>query len=165
MTHAALAPLIGPEFDGFLYAMISEEKNGKGLSVISMLARSNVDPWQEAASLARMPREAARTRLAALIAALPSEPGVEFSAKAPIPELVALLPSPNSFDVLGLNDGVETISRQRPNVSLALSILTLAVFVVFVVTFNLLPRPASGAKPSAVPVAGATTVAPPKLDP
>jgi hypothetical protein len=34
----------------------------------------DLDPWQEAASLARMPMEAAATRLTALIVALPDAP-------------------------------------------------------------------------------------------
>ena len=55
MTHAALAPLIGAEFDKFLGAPIGEGRNGTPLSVLSALARLDVDPWQEAASLARMP--------------------------------------------------------------------------------------------------------------
>ena len=54
MTHAALTPLIGPEFDEFLWASVGEDRNGTGLSVLSALARLDVDPWQEANSLARM---------------------------------------------------------------------------------------------------------------
>jgi hypothetical protein len=73
MTHAALAPLIGAEFDKFLCAPIREDRNGTPLSVLSALARLDVDPWQEAASLARMPRDTAATRLTALIVALPGE--------------------------------------------------------------------------------------------
>jgi hypothetical protein len=57
-----LALLIGPEFDEFLCAPIGADRNGTGLSVLSALARLNVDPWQEATSLARMPREAAVVR-------------------------------------------------------------------------------------------------------
>src|SRR5271165_2687878 len=72
MTHAALSPLIGPEFDEFLCAPIGEDRNGTMLSVLSALARLDVDPWQEATSLARMPREAAAVRLSALIEALRS---------------------------------------------------------------------------------------------
>lgn len=62
MTHAALSPLIEPEFDKFLGASISEDRNGPGLSVLSAFARLNVDPWQEATSLARMPSDAAAAR-------------------------------------------------------------------------------------------------------
>ena len=72
MTHAALSPLIEPEFDKFLGASISEDRNGPGLSVLSAFARLNVDPWQERqTSLARMPSDAAAARLTELIDALP----------------------------------------------------------------------------------------------
>jgi hypothetical protein len=56
VTRSALALLIGPEFDEFLCAPIGADRNGTGLSVLSALARLNVDPWQEATSLARMPQ-------------------------------------------------------------------------------------------------------------
>jgi hypothetical protein len=42
------------------------------LSVLSALARAGVDPWEEAAHLARLPGETATQRLASLIAALPN---------------------------------------------------------------------------------------------
>jgi len=71
MTHTAMTPLLGPEFDTFLFAPVDEEAKGALLSVVSALARLDVDPWKEAAELARMPREAANQRLTSLIAALP----------------------------------------------------------------------------------------------
>jgi hypothetical protein len=46
MTHAALAPLIGSEFDEFLSASIGEDRNGTGLSVLSALARLDVRSQQ-----------------------------------------------------------------------------------------------------------------------
>src|SRR5580704_513892 len=111
MTHAALSPLIGPEFDQFLGASIGEDRNGTGLSVLSALARLDVDPWQEATSLARMPSAAAAARLTALIEGLPEEPAGVIPAKTTAADLVALLPrgkSPNlrssdsAFEATGL---------------------------------------------------------------
>jgi hypothetical protein len=55
MTRSAMTALLGPEFDAFLYAPVDEEGNGVLLSVLSALARLDVDPWREAAELARMP--------------------------------------------------------------------------------------------------------------
>ena len=92
MTHAALSPLIGSEFDKFLCAPIGEDVNGTTLSVLSALARLDVDPWQEATSLARMPKEAAAVRLSALIEALPREPASAIPSKTSAADLVALLP-------------------------------------------------------------------------
>ena len=60
------------EFDDFLCASIGEEENGMALSVMSAFARRNVDPWEEAARLSRLPRNVATRELCAIIAELPS---------------------------------------------------------------------------------------------
>jgi hypothetical protein len=39
LIHSASAPLLGPEFDDFLFAPIGEERTGMRLSVLSALAR------------------------------------------------------------------------------------------------------------------------------
>ena len=83
MTHAALTPLLGPEVDCFLFARIGEERAGPLLSLVSALARLDVDPWKETAHLARMPRDQAKKRLASLLASLPN------GAAGSSPEIVA----------------------------------------------------------------------------
>jgi hypothetical protein len=55
------------DFDAFLLAPIGEDVNGMPLTLLSLLARLDVDPWDEAASLARLPPESATQRLASLI--------------------------------------------------------------------------------------------------
>ena len=47
---------LSSRYDHFLFAPICEDANGMQLSVLSALARMNVDPWEEAARLAAMPR-------------------------------------------------------------------------------------------------------------
>jgi hypothetical protein len=92
MTHSVATFFLRSEFDAFLFAPIEEDRNGMLLSVVSALARLDVDPWQEAADLARLPRETAVQRLATVIAGLPHglsarpDPGVTAA------RLVALLP-------------------------------------------------------------------------
>lgn len=54
-------------FDDFLYAIIGEEENGAELSVISALARLDLDPWEEAARLSGLNKEAATVSLTAAI--------------------------------------------------------------------------------------------------
>ena len=71
MKNSATIMSARSEFDAFLFAHIGEEKNGMLLSVLSALARLDLDPWREAAELARTPRQIARQRLTSLIAALP----------------------------------------------------------------------------------------------
>ncbi len=81
----------GSEFNDFLFASIGEDKNGMPLSVLSALARLDVDPWQEAAALAKLPGGAAAQRLASLIAALPNEPSAHLGSGPIAARLVALL--------------------------------------------------------------------------
>ena len=63
------APML-PEFDGFLFSSVGEEVDGVPLSVLSALARLGLDPWDEAARLAHLTREAAAEQLARMIARL-----------------------------------------------------------------------------------------------
>jgi len=92
MTRSASASFLGSEFDAFLFAPIGEDTNGMLLSVLSALARLDVDPWQEAAKLARLPGETATQRLAGLIAALPHGPLAHLDPRPVAARLIALLP-------------------------------------------------------------------------
>jgi len=47
----SISPL-GSEFGIFLFAPIGKDRDGMLLSVVSALARLDVDPWQEADELA-----------------------------------------------------------------------------------------------------------------
>jgi hypothetical protein len=70
---AALSQIsIGPSpFEPFLYASVGEDKAGIELTVLSALARLGLDPWNEAARLADLPRAAAVQALSKSIALLP----------------------------------------------------------------------------------------------
>jgi len=92
MTHSASLPNLGSEFDRFLHATIGDDGNGMRLSVLSALARLDVDPWQEAASLASLPGPSAIARLTGLITALPDEPSSHRDHESIAARLVALLP-------------------------------------------------------------------------
>jgi hypothetical protein len=92
MTRTAAVGRLGSEFDDFLFAPVAEEKNGMLLSVVSALARLDLDPWQEAANLAGLPTETATRRLASMIAALPDEPAARREPGKIAARLVALLP-------------------------------------------------------------------------
>ena len=83
---------LAPEFDNFLFAPIGEEQNGMALSVVSALARLNIDPWQEAVNLAQLPRITATRRLASLIATLPDRPRTHLDPEANAARLIAWLP-------------------------------------------------------------------------
>jgi hypothetical protein len=90
MTRTVSFP--GSEFNNFLFAPIGEDGNGMLLSVLSALARLDIDPWQEAAALARLPGRTAIQRLAGLIAALPDGPSAHRDPEPIATRLIALLP-------------------------------------------------------------------------
>jgi hypothetical protein len=92
MAHSSAVPRPGPEFDDFLFAPVGEDGNGMLLSVLSALARLNVDPWQEAANLARLPVKTATQQLASLIAKLPDGPSARPDPATIAARLIALLP-------------------------------------------------------------------------
>ena len=56
MTSSSSATYLTRQFDDFLFARIDEGSDSTPLSVLSMLARLDMDPWEEAAKLARLPR-------------------------------------------------------------------------------------------------------------
>ena len=51
MAHLPDTDCPRSELDGFLYADVGQEPNGMPLTVLSLLARSGVDPWDEARRL------------------------------------------------------------------------------------------------------------------
>ena len=57
MTPAVSVSFFRPEFDDFLYAAIDTDKDEMPLSVLSALARLNVDPWEEAAELSELSKD------------------------------------------------------------------------------------------------------------
>jgi hypothetical protein len=92
MSSSASVSVLGTEFDDFLFAPIGEDRNDMPLSVLSALARLDIDPWQEADKLARLPGETATQRLASLIAALPDWPSMHLDHGTIAARLIALLP-------------------------------------------------------------------------
>ena len=165
MTHAALSPLIGPEFDEFLGAPIGEDRNGTTLSVLSALARLDVDPWDEATSLARMPREAAAERLTALIDALPREPASAIPSQTSAADLVALLPK-GKIPSIRRSDGLFAATGLRQaQILVALCAFATMMLIVFAISALFSPGPGNGANPSAPRAADATVAPPRKVDP
>jgi hypothetical protein len=98
MTRCVSVAPLGVQFDSFLFAPISEEQNGMRLSVVSALARLNIDPWKEATELSLLPGETARQRLASLIATLPDGLSAHRDSEMIAARLIALLPSQVSYN-------------------------------------------------------------------
>jgi hypothetical protein len=59
--------LLKSEFDAFLFAQIGADGSGLPLSVVSVLARLDLDPWHEAALLASLCPNAATQKLISIL--------------------------------------------------------------------------------------------------
>ena len=89
-----MTELLRPESqdDAFLFASVCET-NEMTLSVLSVLARQDVDPWQEAARLAQLPKDQAISSLASTIWKAISERGSPSDASGLAARLIEFLPS------------------------------------------------------------------------
>ena len=116
MTRAAAIALPGAEFNDFLFAPIGEDRNGMLVSVLSGLARLDVDPWQEAADLAQLPGETATQRLASLIGALRDGDPSYLDPRTIAMRLIALLPNRNGTKNQSQNtpDSISATINFRP---------------------------------------------------
>jgi hypothetical protein len=93
VANTDLYALQRSDLNGFLFADVGIEASGMTLSVLSALSRLGVDPWQEAARLAQLPRQAAVEAMARLIEAMPAKMWSAAEARSIAARLVALLPA------------------------------------------------------------------------
>ncbi len=121
------------EFDAFLFAPVGEDGNGLTLSVLSALVRLDVDPWDEAAKLARMPGKKAIERLGALIATLPDGVLVGPAPGAIAVRLVGLLPRQVSRSVPGRPSISALVMSKSRVVAICAIILVCAVIAQWLV--------------------------------
>ena len=128
MTTSASASNLTLEFDNFLFARIEKNSEETPLSVLSVLARLGVDPWEEAARLAQLPRLAAAKRLASMIAAIPGAPSAYLDARTVSDRLISLLPArPAVTGLPRLEAGVRSRSTSWFAVLLILAALLLVI--------------------------------------
>ena len=108
MTVRAEYTLHHSDQGGFLGASIREEESRNLLSVLSALARLDIDPWGEAARLSSLPRQDAASVLARTLSRLPGPHRTSSERKVIADRLVGLLPKPG---VAADSDGE---GRDRP---------------------------------------------------
>lgn len=128
MVRPASLSMLPSAYDDFLYAQVGESTNGALLTVLSVLARQNVDPWEEAADLSRLPPDTAARRLTAMITALP---GQSSNQAAVADRLIALLPrriaSADGMPVAA--QGAPPVDRPPPRVNLMVIAIYIGVMV------------------------------------
>jgi hypothetical protein len=125
------------DFDEFLFSSIGVDASGAPVSMLTVLARLDVDAWEEAANLARMPRESATQRLASLLASVPNSPAPAESATVAT-RLVALLhrkptPAPRAAAPLPPSDPPVHARKSNPAIYYFIGLITLSALIVFVV--------------------------------
>ena len=94
MDHCARFSSLSASYDDFLYALVCEDVNGTRLSVLSALARTDVDPWEEATRLAAMPKTIAEKTLLSVLDRASGRSWKSPEAAAIASRLVRLLPPP-----------------------------------------------------------------------
>jgi hypothetical protein len=91
------------QFDRFLFATVIE-RHDLALTVLSMLSRLDVDPWQEAARLSELSKAEATSSLSATIWKANSSFISTTEATNIASELVSLLPSRDQLAVLAMTE-------------------------------------------------------------
>ncbi len=94
MTQSDVFALHNSGLTPFLHALVGPELNGSQLTILSMLARLGLDPWDEVAAWVKLPRNAASARLAQCIGRMPLSPQALAGAPGTATRLIALLPAP-----------------------------------------------------------------------
>jgi len=138
------ASQLGPEFHDFLYAPVGDDRNGMLLSVLSALARLNVDPWKEAAELSRLPKDTAIGRLAALIASLPDGRSEFPDREAIAARLIALLPHRAGLEIPSRNNLVRpgSLTKQhRLSIYVAMAIMAIVLGAQYIMLNREPPAP------------------------
>lgn len=140
-------------FNDFLFATVCEERNEMQLSVISALARQDLDPWTEAAELARMPADGAARRLSSLLAGAVNDPPARPDHATIAVRLIALLPTPVETAVPPRARVAAVMTAEPLRAVRTMCLCLLASMAVSVLLADLGPRagasaPASGPIPS-----------------
>lgn len=94
MDNRARFSSLSSSYDDFLFAAVCDEASGMRLSVLSALARINLDPWEEAKRLAAMPSAIAERTLVSILDIASGRHWSAPEAEATAARLVRLLPDP-----------------------------------------------------------------------
>lgn len=134
--------MLRKDFDDFLFAPVGIDSDGTPVTLLTVLARLGVDPWEEAAELAHLSREPAMQRLASRLEAMPNGPATAADTVSIATRLIALLhrAPPRKEPLSGVHEppGTTSVSKGR---SLAFYWLIGIVFLL-VAQWALSSRPA-----------------------
>jgi hypothetical protein len=117
---------LSPRYNDFLFAPICKEANGMHLSVLSALARLNLDPWEEATHLAAMPKADARRALVSTLDLVSGRSWSPSEAEKTAERLVRLLPEQRGDATPAAKD-ITGVLAQRTNYWLVLMFIAMAI--------------------------------------
>jgi len=121
---------LGPEFYEILYSPLGQDNEGVMLSVLSALARQDVDPWDEAARLASVPKEAVVKQLSVMLNAAPHRRSASPDAFHVTARLIALLPRHGRVNLAAYESLSVMASRTKPTI--VSGFLFVAIYLVFI---------------------------------
>ena len=141
-----MTELLRTDLNDFLFSPIANDASGMHLTVLSVLARTGVDPWEEAASLAALTEESATQKIVQLLTHLPNGPLPGDQTASMAARLVAQLHSPSaprlkpvaSTPTTTRGDELPQLSFSALPARVRTAIYVLVVLVVVVVAYRAL---------------------------
>ena len=158
MNSAAQDAPHRPEFDKFLFTLIGDDQHGLPLSVVSFLARMNLDPWQEAGTLADLPAEAVAGRLAGSLDTLTDPVLRQAISETLILRLLAQLPRRTAGAVKIPVAGGEVVAANDPGTRIQTIIFIASTLVLIVAAQILAAHRSAPMRPGVVPGPAVLTV-------
>ena len=126
MSAAGILNPHDPALERFLFASVGEDRNGSIVTVLSALARLDLDPWEEAAELASSGSEAAVSRLGMLLSRCSDVPALATRNAEVARTLAPLLPG--STPVARFSETMQAGTVFSPG-----AILTVAIMIMFLI--------------------------------
>jgi hypothetical protein len=157
-THSVA--FLGPEFNDFLYAPIGRERNGDYLSVISAMARLDLDPWAEASQLAKLPAASATQKLTSFIDGLQKTSAAPHVDKMIASRLIALLPGHTNTKTAAKAASVNAAAKD-PRFSLLFFVVSMTIMLSIQVIMHAEHPP----KQNIVPHTIKSSTVPPQITP
>lgn len=124
----------GNEFDAFLFAKVGEDRTGAAVTVLSVFARLDLDPWTEARELSYLGQEDALARLTSHFEAITDIPVLALASEGKAAVLVSLLPKHASLRML---KSMEIGTDSSPKLSISWTRMTLVGVMVLAWIFYL----------------------------
>ncbi len=134
------------DLNDFLFSPIANDENGMHVTMLSALARTGVDPWDEAASLAALSRESATQKVVQMLGVVPHGPSPGDQTTSLAARLVAQLHSPPAPKLKPVSS-TATMSREDelPHLSLSTiparvrwTIYVLGTVILLVIAYRLI---------------------------